>query len=81
MKLRNILIPVLLVLVILLILASEPAVAQCSMCRKVATDGTAKREVANNINYAILYLMAIPYIALMYIFRKQIGVFIKQLRG
>ena len=48
--------------------------AQCSMCKKVAEDGMKNPEgnVSRNVNKGILYLMAVPYLALGFIFRKQL---------
>jgi len=70
-----------LLLVLIFISIYRDALAQCSMCKKIVTDGTTKKEVGNTINYAILYLMAIPYFALGFIFRKQIGSLIRQFRS
>ncbi len=71
----------LLFILLFVIVFGDDLAAQCSMCKKVASDGTAKREVGNTINYAILYLMSIPYFALAFIFRKQIGSLIRQFRS
>ncbi len=68
-------------LVLFFLVLANPSFAQCSMCRKIASDGNGKREVGNNINYAIMYLMTIPYFALAFIFRKQLVTFYRQLRS
>ena len=48
-------------LVILLIfLMSDMAMAQCAMCKAVVESGDA--EMAEGVNSGILYLMAFPYI-------------------
>lgn len=54
---------------------SSPAVAQCAMCKQSA-ESTMKNDpssIANGLNSGILYLMAVPYLAIMFIFRKQIA--------
>ncbi len=66
--------PLILVLTVILILP-QLSEAQCSMCRKMASDGAGKTNgvnVSQNLNSAILYLMAVPYFLLAFIFRKQI---------
>jgi hypothetical protein len=56
--------------------------AQCSMCRAVAESGTKNGQtVAGGLNYAILYLMVIPYLLLMFFFRKKIWEFLKSLKS
>jgi hypothetical protein len=62
---------------VIVIYFSDIAFAQCSMCRKIATDGTNTRSVGAGLNAGILYLLAIPYILLGLFFRKQIVQFIK----
>ncbi|MDX1651382.1 MAG: hypothetical protein R3277_02745 [Brumimicrobium sp.] len=54
-------------------------IAQCSQCKLLAEQSgdTAADELlggdnGNNINTAILYIMAVPYIILSFLFRKQI---------
>jgi hypothetical protein len=64
----------LLLAIAFIILFSNDAGAQCAMCRKVAEGkNAAGGSVAKGLNPAILYLMSVPYFALMFIFRKQIG--------
>jgi hypothetical protein len=65
------------VLIFLVVFFSVDAEAQCAMCRRIAesnlSDGRAA--VGKNLNGAILYLMAIPYVilaGLAYIFYKNI---------
>jgi hypothetical protein len=63
----------LLVIIALFVLVND-ADAQCAMCKKVAEGkGPNSTSVARSLNPAILYLMSVPYFALMFIFRKQIG--------
>ncbi len=73
---------VLFILILVLIVTSPDLSAQCAMCRKAVSDqqGTGA-SYAQNINNGILYLMSVPYFALAFIFRKQIGGFIRQLRS
>lgn len=77
------LVPIIIVAVIVFFLFSAlDADAQCSMCRKIASDGNSSaNKVGNNLNFAILYLMALPYVAIAFFFRKQIKSFINQFRS
>jgi hypothetical protein len=61
------------VLLALVFIAGD-AQAQCAMCKKVADDASTadNGNVAKNVNSAILYLMAVPYFALAFIFRRQL---------
>ena len=68
--------------VILLIAIPQITEAQCAMCKAaVESSQGQKNSVAAGINKGILYLMAVPYLLLMFIFRKQIYVLWKKLRG
>jgi hypothetical protein len=53
----------------------------CSQCKLIAEQGTEASEntFGSNLNYGILYLMIVPYLILMFLFRKQIYRFIKSL--
>lgn len=46
----------------------------CSQCRMLSEQGSELGEASftSNINTGILYLMAIPYLLLMFLFRKRI---------
>ncbi len=48
--------------------------AQCSMCKQAAASSLDKNpnSLARSLNSGILYLMAIPYVLIAFIFRKQI---------
>ena len=47
--------------------------AQCAMCKaSVESSANGPNSVASGINKGILYLMAVPYVLLAFIFRKQI---------
>ena len=71
-----------LTVLVLIVLFSTDVEAQCSMCKKVAEGkGVKGANVAKNLNYAILYLMVIPYFALAFIFRKQIRGLIRSRRA
>jgi len=63
------------ILFILLILVLLPNIteAQCAMCKaSVESSQGQKNSVAGGINQGILYLMAVPYVLLAFIFRKQL---------
>jgi hypothetical protein len=51
----------------------------CSQCKLLAKQGTEVDEASfgSNINSGILYLMIIPYLLLLFLFRKQILGFVK----
>ena len=51
----------------------------CSQCKLMAEQSTGIDEgaFASNINWGILYLMAFPYLILMFLFRKPLLRFIK----
>ena len=62
-------------LVAIFILVAEQFFAQgCSQCRLMTEQGAELDEnsFGTNINSGILYLMAIPYLLLMFLFRKKI---------
>jgi hypothetical protein len=70
----------LLVLFIALISFSQGIFAQgCSQCKMLAEQnaGLDEDSFGSNINGGILYLMIIPYLLLMFLFRKQIIGFLK----
>jgi len=51
----------------------------CSQCKLLTQQGVEADEASfgTNINYGIIYLMVIPYLMLMFLFRKQIIRFLK----
>lgn len=54
--------------------------AQCAMCKESA-ESTLKNDpksIARGLNSGILYLMAVPYLAIMFIFRKQIASLVRK---
>ncbi len=67
-------------LFIILISFTQDLLAQgCSQCKLLAEQnaGLDENSFGSNINGGILYLMIIPYILLMFLFRKQIIGFLK----
>lgn len=48
--------------------------AQCAMCKQAAETSLKSNpnSLARSLNSGILYLMAVPYLLIMFIFRKQI---------
>lgn len=69
---------------ILLVLLLLPNIteAQCAMCKaSVESSQGQKNSVAGGINQGILYLMAVPYFLLAFIFRKQISTIWKLIRN
>ena len=63
----------------LVIIFADDSIAQCSMCRKIATDGNNTKTVGASLNMGILYLLAIPYVLVGFFFRKQIFNFVRGL--
>ena len=65
-------------LVIVVLLAVDQAFGQgCSQCKMLSEQGSGnggmdEASFGTNINMGILYLMAIPYILLIFFFRKKI---------
>lgn len=53
----------------------------CAQCKLLAeqSNEVQANDFGRNINTGILFLMAIPYCILMFLFRKQIGRFLKRL--
>lgn len=70
------------VVVALLILAPDVALAQgCSMCKAVVEKGvnaSGPGTIGYGLNMGILYLMATPYVLLFLLFRKRIVAFFKE---
>lgn len=69
-------------IIALLVLLPNITEAQCAMCKaSVQSSEGQKNSVAHNLNSGILYLMAIPYVLIAFIFRKQIVALWKNFRG
>ncbi|MEN9290750.1 MAG: hypothetical protein RIT34_112 [Bacteroidota bacterium] len=67
-------------LILGLVLSMQNVLAQgCSQCKMLAEQGHGLDEnsFAGNINGGILYLMLIPYLLLLFLFRKPILGFLK----
>jgi hypothetical protein len=65
---------ILLLGILVLVVFTEVYAQGCSQCKLLAEQGSEMDEASfgSNINYGILYLMAIPYLLLMFLFRKKI---------
>jgi hypothetical protein len=63
------------ILLVFLILASQGLDAQCAMCKSAAESNLRNdpNSLARSLNSGILYLMAVPYLMILFIFRKQIA--------
>jgi hypothetical protein len=71
-----------LLLLCIVLLAVDLAWGQgCSQCRMLSEQGTelGEESFTSNINTGILYLMAVPYLLLMFLFRHRIIGFFKGL--
>jgi uncharacterized membrane protein len=63
------------VVLLFLVLVSSPEVsAQCAMCKEAAATSLKANPngMARSLNSGILYLMAVPYLMILFIFRKQV---------
>lgn len=64
-----------LVFLVLMVTTTQSIWAQgCSQCKLLAEQGSGLEEASfgSNINSGILFLMTIPYLILMFLFREQI---------
>jgi hypothetical protein len=69
-------------LVLIVIVSTQQIFAQgCSQCKMLAEQGSGLDEnsFGSNINGGILYLMLIPYLILLFLFRKPVFNFLKGL--
>ncbi len=66
---------VLLLVLILVLLVRVDLPAQCAMCKQAAESSMRSdpNSMARSLNSGILYLMAVPYLLIAFIFRKQIA--------
>ena len=66
-----------LLIIVAIFLINFGADAQCSQCKLLAEQASMDDEILgakpSTINTAILYIMAVPYIILTFLFRKQIA--------
>ena len=62
-----------------ILLSIQQFSAQCSQCKLLTEQGSqaAESSFGSNINMGIIYLMVIPYLMLMFLFRKQIARYAK----
>ncbi|MES2514415.1 MAG: hypothetical protein V4580_09730 [Bacteroidota bacterium] len=71
-----------LTVILLLVLVPNMTEAQCAMCKaSVESSQGQKNSVAGGLNTGILYLMAVPYFLIAFIFRKQIVSLWRNIRG
>ena len=67
---------------IVLILLPICLEAQCAMCKATVEISIGqKNSVAGGLNQGILYLMAVPYVLMAFIFRKQLLSLWRNIRG
>ncbi len=72
------------ILFVIAVLVLLPTIteAQCSMCKAAVQSSMGqKNSVARGINKGILYLMAVPYLLMAFMFRKQIASLWRTMRG
>lgn len=65
---------IIVLVILILLVVTNNLDAQCAMC-KASAESNLKHNpnsIARGLNSGILYLMAVPYLLLMFIFRKQI---------
>ncbi|MES2763834.1 MAG: hypothetical protein V4677_16585 [Bacteroidota bacterium] len=71
-----------LAIILLLVLLPNITEAQCAMCKaSVESSQGQKNSVAGGLNTGILYLMAVPYVLIAFIFRKQLVSLWRNIRG
>jgi hypothetical protein len=73
-----------LILIVLAVYSTAGSVmGQCAMCKQAASSSLDKdpTSLAKNLNTGILYLMAVPYILIAFIFRKQLVSLYRNWRG
>lgn len=60
--------------ILFVLLVNESVLGQCAMCKQAAESSLKSNpnSLARSLNSGILYLMAVPYVLLGFIFRKQI---------
>lgn len=68
--------------IVVLVLLPNLTEAQCAMCKAAVQSSIDQpNSVARGINKGILYLMAVPYLLMAFIFRKHIVSLWRTLRG
>ena len=64
---------ILLAVLFLVFISFQDVEAQCAMCKASATSAQdTGNTAANGLNSGILYLMGIPYVLLLFFFRKHV---------
>jgi hypothetical protein len=65
------------------VLTQTEIIAQCAMCKQAAESSLRANpnSLARSLNTGILYLMAVPYIMIAFIFRKQIAQLFRKLKA
>lgn len=73
---------IILLLLVVFFFAGDLYSQGCSQCKMLAEQGSELDESSfgSNINWGILYLMIIPYLLIMFLFRKRIYFFFKSLK-
>jgi len=68
---------------LLILLIPTISEAQCAMCKQAAESGLKNdpKSMARSLNTGILYLMAVPYLMLAFIFRKQLKTLFLRLKA
>lgn len=73
---------IIIIVLALFVLFPNLTEAQCAMCKAAVESSQGQaNSVAGGINKGILYLMAIPYFLLAFIFRKQLVALWRNIRG
>lgn len=73
---------IILFILLALVLLPNTTEAQCAMCKASVESSQGQRNsVAGGLNTGILYLMAVPYVLIAFIFRKQIISLWRNIRG
>lgn len=62
------------VMLVMLLLLPFDGASQCAMCKSAAETSLKNNpgSIARGLNSGILYLMAVPYLMILFIFRKQV---------
>jgi hypothetical protein len=70
---------ILLLVFVAIVYGNELLAQGCSQCKMLTEQGSELDESSfgTNINFGILYLMIIPYLLIMFLFRKRIFDFFK----
>lgn len=73
----------LILIALFFVLAIDDVSAQCAMCKQAAESSMRSNpnSMARSLNSGILYLMAVPYIMICFIFRKQLYQLWKRVAG